>query len=112
MEILRMSREDLSKKDKYFLVTSPEVKKMKELAGQTVALKDWIIYNTVDRETGEMYKVLSVLTDQGTYATNSPTMIECFEQIIECFENEFTAINVFTGKSNKGREFLMCSYNS
>lgn len=111
MEILRMSREDLSKKDKYFLVTSPEVKKMKELAGQKVDLIDWIIYNTADRETGEIYKVLSVLTSSGTYATNSPTMIESFEQIVECFDNDFKQINIFTGKSNKGREFLMCSYS-
>lgn len=112
MEILRMSREDLSKKDKYFLVTSPEIKKMKELAGESIELIDWIIYNTVDRETGETYKVLSISTAKGTFATNSPTMIESFEQIIECFDNDFKVINIFTGKSNKGREFLMCSYNS
>lgn len=110
MEILRKSREDMNKKDLYFLVTSPEIKKMRELSGSTVNLIDWVLFNSVDRETGELYKVISIKTDSGVYATNSPTMIEGFEQIVECFGNEFNAINIFEGKSNKGRSFLMCSY--
>lgn len=110
MEILRKSREDMNKKDLYFLVTSPEIKKMRELSGTTVNLIDWVMFNSVDRETGESYKVISIKTDSGVYATNSPTMIEGFEQIVECFGNEFNAINIFEGKSNKGRSFLMCSY--
>lgn len=110
MEILRKSREDMNKKDLYFLVTSPEIKKMKELSGKTVNLHDWVLFNSVDRETGELYKVLSLKTDEGVYATNSATMIEAFEQIVECFENDFSSINIFEGRSNKGRSFLMCSY--
>lgn len=110
MEILRKSREDMNKKDLYFLVTSPEIKKMRELSGSTVNLIDWVLFNSVDRETGGLYKVISIKTDSGVYATNSPTMIEGFEQIVECFGNEFNAINIFEGKSNKGRSFLMCSY--
>lgn len=110
MEILRKSREDMNKKDLYFLVTSPEIKKMKALSGKTVNLHDWVLFNSVDRETGELYKVLSLKTDEGVYATNSATMIEAFEQIVECFENDFSAINIFEGRSNKGRSFLMCSY--
>ena len=110
MEILKKSREDMNKKDLYFLVTSPEIKKMKELSGNTIDLIDWVLFNSADRETGEVYKVLSLKTDSGVYATNSATMIEAFEQIIECFENEFSKINIFEGKSNKGRSFLMCSY--
>lgn len=112
MEILNVSREDLDKKDKYLLVASPEIKKMKELAGKSVELIDWILYTTMDRETGEAYKVLSIRTVDGSYATNSPTMIESFEQIIACFGSDFKVINIFTGKSNKGREFLLCSHNS
>lgn len=110
MEILRKSRENMDKKDLYFLVTSPEIKKMRELSGSTVNLIDWVLFNSVDRETGELYKVISIKTDSGVYATNSPTMIEAFEQIVECFGNEFNSINIFEGKSNKGRSFLMCSY--
>lgn len=110
MEILRKSREDMNKKDLYFLVTSPEIKKMKELSGTTVKLLDWVMFKSVDRETGDPYKVLSIKTDNGVYATNSATMIESFEQIVECFENDFSAINIFEGHSNRGRNFLMCSY--
>ena len=110
MEILRKSREDMNKKDLYFLVTSPEIKKMRELSGSTVNLIDWVLFNSVDRETGELYKVISITTDRGDYATNSPTMIEAFEQVGECFGEDFSAINIFEGKSNKGRSFLMCSY--
>ena len=110
MEILRKSREDMTKKDLYFLVTSPEIKKMRELAGTRVTLIDWVMFNSVDRETGELYKVISIKTDSGVYATNSPTMIDTFEQILACFGDDFSSINIFEGKSSKGRSFLMCSY--
>ena len=110
MNIIKKSREDLSKKDLYFMLTDPEIKKMSDLKDTEINVKDFVEYEDVSKTTGEIYTVISIATDQGTFATNSKTFIECFEKIVECFGTDFTTIKVFNGTSNKGRKFLQCSY--
>lgn len=110
MEILRRSREDLSKKDLYFLLTDKSIKKMTDLAGKTIDIVDYVIYEDLNRTTEEMHKIISIKTPDGAYASNSVTFIECFEQIISCFGEDFKTISVFENTSNRGRKFLQCSY--
>lgn len=110
MNILSRSRESLDKKDLYFMVTDSSIKKISEIPTPKVKISDWVIYEDTSRQTGEIYKVISIKTDTGVYASNSPTLIECFEKIVECFGSDFTEIEIFKGKSNRGREFIQCRY--
>lgn len=109
MEILKRSRESLDKKDLYFMITDKSVKKISENIGKMKVI-DYVLYEDVSRQTGEIYKVLSIKSDTGVYASNSPTLIECFEQIVECFGSDFTEIEIYKSKSNRGREFIQCRY--
>ena len=110
MNIIKKSREDLSNKELYFLLTDPQIQKMGDLENTEINIKDFVEYEDVSKTTGEIYTVISVSTDLGTFATNSKTFIECFERIVECFGSDFRTIKVFKGTSNKGRKFLQCSY--
>lgn len=111
MNIIKKSRENLDKKDLYFMATDSNIKKLSELANKTVKVIDYIIYTDVNNtEPDKEYKVISIKTDAGCYASNSPTFIDCFEKIIECFGEDFSQISITTQRSNKGRNFLICSY--
>lgn len=110
MKIIKTSREDLSKKELYFLITDPQIQKMSDLEDTEICVKDFVEYEDVNNTTGEIYTVISIATDLGTFATNSKTFIECFERIVECFGSDFNTIKVFKATSNKGRKFLQCSY--
>ena len=110
MEIIKKSREDLNKKELYNMIDNPDISKMSGLAGEDVDVIDWVMYRSVSISTGEEHDVLSIVTSTGTYATNSPTFIEAFTRIVECFENDFSKIKIFENKSKRGRNFLMCKY--
>ena len=110
MEIIKKSRETLNKKDLYNMINNPDISKMSELAGEDVYVIDWVLYNSIFISTGEERTVLLIVTSTGTYATNSPTFIESFTRIVECFEGDFSKINIFENSSKSGRKFLMCKY--
>lgn len=110
MNILKRSREDLTQKDLYFLLTDKSIKKLKEASGKNIDVIDYVIYEDVNRQTGELMKILSIKASDCCYATNSPTFIECFEKIVECFGSDFKTISVMEEKSNKGRAYLQCSF--
>lgn len=111
MEIIKQSRPNIDREVKYRLVSDPTIGKMSDNAGKQIPVVDWILYETVQLSTGELQKVLAILSENDqAYATNSPTFIESFERIVECFENDFDKINVIEQKSNKGRNFLICTW--
>ena len=110
MQILRQSRANMDKKDKYFMITSPEIKKVQEIKNTKQKILDFIIYEDVNSTTGEIHNVLSIKTESGVYASNSKTLIESFEKIVECFGEDFTTIAINTQRSNKGREFLVAAF--
>ena len=112
MEIIKMSK-NVEGADLYFLTTSPEIKKMTSVKGQTLALDKWALFADADRKTGEMRKILSIKSGDKMYATNSATFIESFEAMLECFAKtglDVHHIRVSTGTSNGGREFINCVY--
>ena len=99
--------------DLYFLTSSPEIKKMTSVKGETLALDKWALFNVADRKTGEMRKILSIKSGDKMYATNSATFIESFDAMIDCFQKmglEVHHIRVTTGTSKGGREFINCVY--
>lgn len=110
MNIIKKSNENLTNKDLYFLLTDKSVKKLSDCAGKTISIIDWVLYEDVRRDTGEVQKVLSIKTSDGTFATNSPSCIESFEKIAECFDKDFSKISIVKNKSRMGREYLDCSY--
>lgn len=109
MNIIMKSREDLNKEDLYFLVAT-ECFKMQDVKDQTIEVKDWVVCEDTDKGTGEIKTILFVRSNDMTYATVSPTFIESFKTIVNCFGTDFSKISIKSGRSNKGREFLTCEY--
>ncbi len=110
MTIIKRSREDLTKADLYKMVTDKTIKKMSTVTGQNLDIEDYVIYEEVNNSTGEIMRILSVKTKTGAYATNSPTFIESFEKIIECFGSDFKTIGVLEDTSRAGRKYIQCTY--
>lgn len=109
MEVKRQSQE-LSKQQIYFLSQSPEIKKMRDAAGQVLDMAAWMIYTDTNSK-GEEQTILSILTaDKDTYATNSRTFIEQFEKCIDIFGGDFKRVSVGTGTSKGGRTYLTATY--
>ena len=110
MKIIKTYPEALSNKQKYQLTMSPKTRKMKDAKGTVLEISAWCVYVDVDKE-GEERQVLSILTPEGeTYATNSPTFADDFGKMCEVFGAELTAIEVISGMSKAGREFITCAY--
>lgn len=110
MEILAANKE-LTKQEIYFLTKTQEAQKMTEAAGQTLELTSWAIY-TDHNADGEEVELFACRTEEGeTYATNSPTFIRAFRDILDVFEpSEITKIKVLTGVSKNNREYITCAY--
>ena len=112
MEIIKMSK-NVEGVDLYYLTTSPEIEKMTTVKGETLALDKWALFEDADRKTGEMRRILSIQSGDKMYATNSGTFIESFESMMACFDKmgiDVHHIQVTTGISKGGREFINCVY--
>lgn len=110
MEILAANKE-LTKQEIYFLTKTQEAQKMTEAAEQTLELKSWAIY-TDHNADGEEVELFACRTEEGeTYATNSPTFVRAFRDILDVFEPaEITKIKVLTGVSKNNRTYITCAY--
>lgn len=91
--------------DKFNIKSVPQdIKKLTE----AVTVVGAIIYNDVDRETGELKNVGAIKTSNGDiYGFTSMTLIDCTDLLIDTFKDgakEITLIPV-TGTSNAGRTF-------
>ena len=111
MKIIKTFPETLNNKQKYALTMSPRTQKMKDAKGTVLEVAAWCVYTDVDKE-GEERQVLSILTPEGeTYATNSATFADDFGRMLEVFGPDgLTAIEVISGTSKMGREFITCAY--
>lgn len=109
MNILKTSR-DLSKVDIYLLTKSPTIKTVKDCEGEVVLIDMWCIYEDENRN-GNVTTLLSFCTSEGqAYATNSPTFIGAFSDIVDIFGDELPPITLMKGISKKGKEFVTCAY--
>lgn len=115
MNIIAKSRENLSMKDVYDLTRSPEVQKMRSSVGDCIVIGDWLLYEDTNKATGEPMKLLAV-KDRDTsvcYATNSPTFIEEFMNLLDmCAEMQvaLNTVKVVEGTSKAGRSFITAVY--
>jgi hypothetical protein len=112
MKIIKTSK-DLTAKDKYFLTMAPSVQKMKDQISQRIEISKWCVYEDTNSK-GEEQTILSIATPENEiFATNSKTFMDDFERMIDVFAEdgiEVTAIEVISGTSKAGREFITCVY--
>lgn len=112
MKVIAKSR-DLTSKELYDLTLAPSVQKMKDLVGQEIEVKAWAIYEDVNSK-GETQEILSIVSPDGeVFATNSATFKKDFNTMIEFFNGfgeEVNAVNVISGLSKTGREFITCTH--
>ena len=113
MEVI-VANKDLSKEELYFLTKAQDVMKMTEAAEQTFDLDAWCIYLDKNNADGEEVELFSMRTTEGeTYATNSPTFIKAFREILDIFEpDEVKRLKVMDGVSKNNRTFVTCAYVS
>ena len=110
MEILNSNKE-LTKEEIYFLTKAQDVMKMKEAVDSTVDLKAWCIYTDKDAE-GKDVELFAMRTDEDeSYATNSPTFIAAFRDILDVFDpEEITKLKIMSGTSKNNRQYITCAY--
>ena len=106
--IISKSRE-LSNQEMYLLTMSPKGDSVKNHVGERVDVSAWVIFEDVDKKTGDVHEVLSVLTpDNEVFSTISPTFQSNFLDMADIFHNDF-AFEAISGKSKAGREFVTCA---
>ena len=112
MNIVKIYPENPSKKVAYSLTMSPKMRNMKELKGSILEVAAWCRYEDMDAKTGEQRPILSIMTPEGeVFGTNSATFIDDFEKMAELFGADgVDAIEVVSGTSKAGREFITCAY--
>lgn len=111
MNIISKSANVLSAFDLYKLIQSPDRKKLTDIKGQTIELDKWVLYTEPDKDGKEM-NLLALSTVDGTaYCTNSSTFCRSFEGAVATFSQfgeEFHEIQVTTGTSKNGRDYIDC----
>ena len=106
--IIEKSRE-LSKQEIYLMTMNPKSDSVKNHVGERIDVAAWLIFEDVDKKTGEVHSVLSVLTPENeVFSTISPTFQSDFMDMAELFQNDF-AFEIISGKSKAGREFVTCA---
>ena len=83
---------------------------VKDSLGVIIAPAGYVLFDSVDNETGDTKEVLS-FKDGNTgvfYSTMSPTFIKSFINIVDLFVNEEKCpdIVIMSTKSKQGREFF------
>ncbi len=111
MNIIKTSKE-LNVRERYAMTMSPAMQKMRNCVDQRLDVAAWCLYTDTDSD-GKEQTILSILTPEGeVFATNSPTFQRDFENIVEIFadaDEDFDAINIISGTSKAGREFITCT---
>ena len=111
MTIINKSANVASSFDLYKLVQSPERKKLTDIKGQTITLDKWVLYTEPGKDGKEMNLVALTTADGYAYCTNSATFFHSFENAVAMFAQfgeEFHEIQVVTGTSKNGRDYIDC----
>lgn len=106
--IIEKSRE-LTNQELYLLTMSPKADSVKNHVGERIDVAAWLLFEDMDKKTGDVHQVLSVLTPENeVFTTISPTFQGDFMDMAELFHNDF-AFEIISGKSKAGREFVTCA---
>ena len=109
MKNVKNKSRELNNQELYLLTMSPKTDSVKNHVGERIEVSAWAVYEDVDKKSGELHDVLSVLTpDNEVFSSISPTFQSDFMDMAELFHNDF-AFEVISGKSKAGREFVTCA---
>lgn len=105
---------ELSKKETYKMTLAPAIQKLSLAKGSIIAVDAYCSYGDekIDPKTGEVVtaEILSIMDKDGTvYATNSGSFQKDFRNICDIMDGEEFAIEVISGTSKAGREFITCT---
>lgn len=112
-KLLRVSKEELTKKEKYLLTCANNMRMIKELDdGEKIDVALWCIFND-EKDDAEDVTILSIIDNDGNiYATNSETFRRKFEEIADVYDDEGYAgftIEKLSGETKAGRPFVYCA---
>ena len=111
MNIIAKSATVTSAQALYNLTQAPDRKKLTEAKGKTLILSSWVLYTDTDMK-GNDVTLLSLIDENGQgYCTNSATFCRDFKSAVDMFDEfgeQFTTIEVATGTSKNGREYISC----
>lgn len=111
--IIEKSRE-LKPSEVYLLTMSPDAQSVKNLEGARIEIDAYIVYEDVDKKTGEIKELLAILTpEREVIATNSATFKNDFRKMWTLFQEmgePLKAIEVISGTSKSGRKYYTCKY--
>ena len=108
MNIVKTNKE-LDKKDIYKMTLSPAIKRMRDCVGSVIPVVNYCMYTDKKNDGTEM-NILSIMDNDGVcYATNSPTFNRDFERIIDIMGDDTFEIEIISGTSKAGRDFITCA---
>lgn len=108
MRIIKTDKE-YGPKEIYRFTMDPAIQTLKNMKGKgPFTVKGYVQYEDVDKTSGEVKTILSLLTDKGVYGTNSPTAREDFFGLCDIYGGNVPEdpIEVASGTSKAGREFI------
>lgn len=109
MIIIKTSKE-LTKRESYKLTMDPAIKKMKDFIGVQIDVAAYCLYKDMNDKDGKEVEVLSIMDkDGGVCATNSDTFKRDFQNIADLMDGEDYTIEIISGQSKAGREFITCT---
>ena len=109
MDTIIKSNKELTKRESYKLTLDPAIRKMKDFIGVQIEVAAYCLYKDVNRD-GKEVEVLSIMDkDGGVCATNSETFKRDFMNIAELMDGEEYTIEIISGQSKAGREFITCT---
>ncbi len=107
--VIRKFPETMTPKELYLMLKNPDSVKMSDAKGQTLHPEAYVLFDDVNQGTGEVVHIVSIRSNGKVYATNSASFIREFDMIAEAFGDDMPDIEVTTGKSSKGRQYISCA---
>ena len=107
--VIRKFPETMTPKELYLMLKNPDSVKMSDAKGQTLHPEAYVLFDDVNQGTGEVVHIVSIRSNGRVYATNSASFIREFGLIAEAFGDDMPDIEVTTGKSSKGRQYISCA---
>lgn len=112
MKIINSGYSEMGTRELYAMTKSPDIDKVSNHGGETVTVRAYVIFEDINKDTGEEFNILSVKTDEcGVIATNSPTFINSFCELVDLCRGsneEIGKIKIYKGASKAGRTFYDC----
>lgn len=107
-EIKAKFPETMTPKDTYLMLKNPAAIKMADAKNKTIHIDAYVIFEDTNISTGEVSRIVSIRSGSEVYVTNSKSFLREFELMAEAFGDDLPDIKITSGKSSKGRNYLVC----